>query len=122
MLKSLRGRRTAMPVKPIPDGYHSLTPRIFVDDPRACIDFLKAAFDAVERPHDDRSPAEMVIGDSILIVSGTEARPLTTAFLYLYVPDAAATYRRAIAAGAITLEDPCGNIWQIATRIKDITQ
>jgi PhnB protein len=122
-----------MPVKPIPDGYHSLTPRIFVDDPTRCVEFLKAALDAIEKPHDERSPAEMVIGDSILIVSGTEVRPRTTAFLYLYVPDADSAYRRAIAAGATSLEepqlvpygdrramvqDPFGNIWQIATRIR----
>jgi PhnB protein len=72
----------------------------------------------------------MRIGDSILMISGSGPRKPTSAFLYLYVEDADATYRRALKAGAISVEeprdtpygdrramvtDPCGNDWQIAT-------
>ena len=127
-----------MAVKPIPEGYHSVTPRLFVDDAERLVAFLKDAFGAVERPRSDkRSPAEMVIGDSIVIVSGTgPARRSLTGFLYLYVPDADAVYSRAIKAGAKSLEapvtthygdrramieDPHGNTWQIATHVEDVS-
>lgn len=126
-----------MAAKPIPDGYHTITPRLFVQDADALVQFLKAAFDAAERPRGDkRSPAEMVIGDSIVIVSGAGARPAMPAFLYLYVPDADAVYRNAIAAGAKSIEapqnthygdrramveDPQGNTWQIATHVEDVS-
>ena len=125
-----------MAVKPIPEGYRAITPRLFVDDPDGLVAFLKAAFAAVERPRDSRSPAELTIGDSMIIVSGTGARGATSAFLYLYVPDADAAYRRAIKAGAKSLEaprkmhygdlramieDPAGNVWQIATHVEDVS-
>jgi uncharacterized glyoxalase superfamily protein PhnB len=75
-------------------------------------------------------PAVLRIGDSVVMVSDASAREPATAFLYVYVEDADATYDRAIAAGAVSLEaptnqpygdrrgmvrDPWGNIWQIAT-------
>ena len=125
-----------MAVKPIPEGYHTITPRLFVDDAEGLIRFLKKAFGALERPRDRRSPAEMVIGDSIVIVSGTEARAALPGFLYLYVPDVDAIYRSAIDAGAVvideirtmhygdrraTLRDRFGNTWQIATHVEDVS-
>jgi uncharacterized glyoxalase superfamily protein PhnB len=70
------------------------------------------------------------IGDSIVMISDTGAREAKSAFLYVYVADADATYRRAIQAGAKSIEepanvpygdrramveDPWGNTWQIAT-------
>ena len=73
----------------------------------------------------------MKIGDSIVMVSGAGVRDTVTAFLYVYVDDADATYQRALEAGAHSLEepmdlpygdrrgmvrDPWNNIWQIATR------
>ena len=74
----------------------------------------------------------MKIGDSIVMVSGAGPRDPTSAFLYVYVDDADATYRRALAAGARSREEPAdtpygdrramvtdawGNDWQIATYI-----
>jgi uncharacterized glyoxalase superfamily protein PhnB len=74
----------------------------------------------------------MWIGDSVVMVSGTAVREATASFLYLYIEDADAAYRRALQAGAVSLEapldtpygdrramvrDPAGNTWQIATRI-----
>ena len=125
-----------MAIKPIPEGYHSITPRLFVPDADALVEFLKRAFGAVERPRvGNGSPAEMVIGDSIVIVSPSGMRPALPAFLYLYVPDADAVYREALKAGAKSLaeptdmhygdrramiEDPQGNTWQIATRVEDV--
>jgi PhnB protein len=112
-----------------PDGWHSITPRLVVDDPAALVTFVKAAFDARGDLAAD-APSILRIGDSIVMVSGAGPRNPMPAFLYLYVEDADATYRRALDAGATSLEapadtpygdrramvkDPCGNDWQIAT-------
>jgi PhnB protein len=109
-------------------GFRSVTPRIVTDDVTAMVDFLRRAFDAAGEEHPDR-PAEMRIGDSIVMVSSAGERERFRAFLYVYVADADATYRRALDAGAASLEapadmpygdrramvkDPCGNVWQIA--------
>jgi len=114
-----------------PAGWHSITPRLVADDEAALVAFLRRAFEAVGDHHPGR-PAEMRIGDSIVMVSGTGPRKATSAFLYLYVEDVDATYTRALAAGARSLEtpvetpygdrramleDPSGNVWQVATRM-----
>ena len=112
-----------------PEGRHTLIPRIFAADAAGLVEFLRTVFEAKGEFAGDR-PAEMQIGDSILMVSGTEARPAMPACLYVYVPDADATYRRAMEAGAESMEAPLntpygdrramigdrwGNTWQIAT-------
>jgi PhnB protein len=114
-----------------PDGYHDITPRLVAHDGAILVDFLRRAFQATGDFHRDR-PSEMRIGDSLVLVSGTGVRPSMPAFLYLYVEDTDATHARAVAAGARVLEeprdlpygdrrcmveDPCGNVWQIATRL-----
>ena len=113
-----------------PDGFHSVTPRILVTDVEALVQFLKGVFGAVGDVRAD-APAQLRIGDSVVMVSEADARPPFPAFLYVYVDDADATYRRALDAGALSLEpvtdmpygdrrgmvrDPFGNVWQIATR------
>jgi uncharacterized glyoxalase superfamily protein PhnB len=115
--------------KSIPDGWHSVTPRLVVHDTARLVEFLKHAFGATGDFHAD-IPSVIGIGDSVVMVSGVGPRDPMPAFLYLYVDDIDATYRRALEAGAISLEepqdmpygdrrgmvqDPCGNIWQIAT-------
>jgi PhnB protein len=122
-------------VKPIPEGWHSVTPRMFVQDVAEEVRFLQQAFDATGELRTD-TPSEMRIGDSIVMVSGTDVREAMPAYLYLYVEDVDATYQRALAARALSLEepkdlpygdrrgmvqDPGGNIWQIATHIADVT-
>jgi uncharacterized glyoxalase superfamily protein PhnB len=112
-----------------PNGRHTLTPRIFATDAAGLVEFLRNVFEATGDFAGDR-PAEMQIGDSIVMVSGTEVRPAMPACLYVYVPDADATYARAMEAGAESMEAPLdtpygdrramigdrwGNIWQIAT-------
>jgi PhnB protein len=109
-------------------GFHSVTPRIVVSDPAAQVAFLRTVFDATGEHGVDR-PAEIRIGDSLVLVTAAGARELFPAFLYVYVDDADAAYRRALAAGAVSLEepldtpygdrramvrDPFGNVWQIA--------
>jgi uncharacterized glyoxalase superfamily protein PhnB len=95
------------------------------------VTFLRRVFDA-EGDLQTEAPSQLRIGDSMLLVSKAGARDLFPAFLYVYVPDAEVTCRRAVEAGAISLEavwdtpygdrrgmvrDPWGNVWQVATRV-----
>lgn len=114
-----------------PDGWPTVTPRLFTPDVAGLVGFLRTVFGA---QGDARAgaPAEMRIGDSMVMVSdGGGVRAPSSAFLYVYVEDADETCRRAIAAGALeveaptdtaygdrraTVRDPFGNTWQIATR------
>ena len=115
--------------KGIPVGWHSITPRLVVDDPARLVEFLKQAFEGKGEFQTDR-PSQIRIGDSLVMISGAEARTPMPSFLYLYVEDVDAVYRRTLDAGAASLEepadlsygdrrgmvrDPFGNIWQIAT-------
>ena len=108
-----------------------MTPRLVVHDTARLVEFLKHAFGATGEFRTD-TPSTIRIGDSLVMVSGTDAREPMPGFLYLYVDDLDATYARAVEAGAVTLEepqdmpygdrramvkDPCGNIWQIATQV-----
>jgi uncharacterized glyoxalase superfamily protein PhnB len=130
-----------MPVKPIPDGYHSVTPYLTVSDLPRLVQFTIDAFGA--KPNEmipDANGvirhAEVRIGDSMVMIGQEreqwKARPGT---LYLYVEDTEATYRRAIEAGGKSLmepatqfygdinagvEDPLGNWWWIATHVEDV--
>lgn len=114
-----------------PDGWGSVTPRIVTPDVPGLVAFLKAVFVARGEVQSTR-PSLITIDDSIVMISaGGGARAAAPAFLYVYVRDADETYRRAIAAGAETIEppgnmpygdrratvrDPWNNLWQIATR------
>jgi PhnB protein len=113
-------------------GYHTLTPRMVVTDMEGAVRFLRSVFDGDGEIHKDR-PAEIRIGDSLVMVSSAGERELFPAFLYVYVVDADASYARALAAGAVTLEapldtpygdrramvrDPFGNVFQIAHRME----
>ena len=117
-----------MPPKGPRAGYRSVTPRIVVRDVAAQVDFLRAVFDATGAADPGR-PAELRIGDSLIMVSSATERELFPAFLYVYVDDADETYERALTAGATTVEapvdmpygdrramvrDPFGNVFQIA--------
>ncbi len=109
-------------------GFHAVTPRVVVGDVAAFVAFLRAVFEAQGEHHEGR-PAEIRIGDSILMVSESGERAAFPAFLYVYVDDADATFKRAVAAHATTIEAPLdtpygdrramvqdswGNVWQIA--------
>ena len=119
----------------IPEGWHSVTPRLVVHDAGKLVEFLKQAFGATGDFRTDM-PSVIKIGDSLVMVSSVGPRDAMTAFLYLYVDDIDATYQRALTAGAVSLEepqdlpygdrrgmvrDPCGNIWQIATHNEDLS-
>jgi PhnB protein len=137
--------------KPIPAGYHSVTPALVVRDAAAAIDFYKRAFGAEEidrmaGPDGSIMHAEIRIGDSILMLSeeneqwGTKS-PLSLngvhGSLHIYVEDADAAFNRALKAGATVrypledafwgdrygkVTDPFGHEWGLATRVKDMTK
>ncbi len=102
-----------------------------VDDQPAAVAFLRTVFGAVGEVEPNR-PTEVRIGDSLVMVSESGEREAFPAFLYIYVDDVAATYQRAVTAGAVTIEpvldtpygdrramvrDPFGNVYQIARRL-----
>ena len=131
-----------MAVKPISDGYHTVTPYLVVADAEAQIDFLKKAFGAEEtfRHKDDKgrvSHAEVRVGNSMLMIG--QARDQWTpkpAMFYLYVEDVDAVYKRAVEAGGKSIheptnqaygdrsggvEDSLGNQWWVATHVEDVS-
>lgn len=116
-----------------PDGWPTVTPRIIVRDPGNLVSFIKEVFQGRGEFHSGR-PAEIRIGDSMIMVSdGDGLRESAPAFLYVYVEDADSTFRRAMAANAVAIEEPTdmpygdrratvrdgwGNTWQIATHMR----
>jgi PhnB protein len=114
-----------------PVGWPAVVPRLVTSDVQGVVTFLRSTFGAEGDIPRDR-PAEMRIFDAIIMVSdGGGIRQSSSAFLYVYVEDTDATYQRAIEAGAreveppadmpygdrrATVQDVCGNTWQIATR------
>jgi PhnB protein len=113
-----------------PDDRPTVTPRIITDDVGGMVEFLRFVFGALGEVRSG-APAEMKIGDSIVMVSdGGGVRQVFPAFLYVYVESADAVYERAIVSGARSIEEPketpygdrratvqdqWGNVWQIAT-------
>jgi PhnB protein len=136
--------------KPIPEGYHTLTPYFTVDNATEAIEFYKRAFGAKERlsmpgPDGKIAHAELEIGDSILMLSdpfpqSTQKTPKelggTTAGVFVYVEDVDEVFEQAVNAGATvtmaledmfwgdrfgSLQDPFGHAWSIATHKEDLT-
>ncbi len=116
-----------------PEGWHTVTPRIVVHEAKHLVEFLKQVFGATGE-YRQALPSEVRIGDSVVMISDAGTRSPMTAFLHVYVSDTDATYRRALDAGARTLEAPSimpygdrrcmvedkwGNTWQIATHMGD---
>ena len=138
-----------MPAKPIPDGYHALTPYLIVGDGAAAIDFYSRAFGASERmrlttPEGKVGHAELMIGDSLIMLADeypAHGAHAPTAFggspvmLHLYVENVDAVVQGAVAAGAQiarpvenqfygdrsgSITDPFGHVWHIATHVEDV--
>jgi len=135
--------------KPIPDGYHSLTPYLIVDGAAKALDFYTRAFGAEElyrfaAPGGKIGHAEMRIGDSIFMladefpergVRGPQGgRPPVS--LAIYCEDVDALWKRALAAGGKedrplqnqfygdrtgTLIDPFGHVWTVSTHVEDVS-
>jgi PhnB protein len=139
-----------MATKPIPEGYHTVTPYLAVDDAAAAIEFYKRAFGATERssmpmPDGKIAHAEIQIGDSIIMTSDqfpqSQYKPPkeiggTSVGIFLYVEDVDSVVQDAVDAGAkITMPvedmfwgdrfgqvaDPFGHVWQIATHVEDVS-
>jgi PhnB protein len=137
-----RGTFMPNPVKPIPDGYHTVTPYMVVSDASRQIDFVKRAFDAKELhrslgPDGKVAHAEVSVGDSRIMIGGARpGQPPIPCMLYLYVADTDAAYQRTIEAGATSVMAPAnqfygdrnggvkdadGNQWWIATHVEDVS-
>lgn len=130
-----------MAVKPIPDGFHTVTPHLTVQGALKLVEFLKQAFEAKElfrmaHPDGTLMHAEVKIGDSIVMMGEAkgQCQPMPCS-LYVYVNDADAVYKRALQAGATStmepadqfygdrtagVKDPSGNQWMIATHNEDV--
>jgi PhnB protein len=128
--------------EPLPQGMHNITPYLHPKGAPEVIDFLKRAFLAEEvfRAQDPAGTvhhAKIRIGDSIIAMGEAHGpyQPMPAA-LHLYVPDTDATYKRALEAGAISIDepvdrgygdryagvkDPFGNVWYIATHLRDFS-
>ena len=138
-----------MAVKPIPDGYHSVTPYLIFDNAAAALEFYKKALGAVElmrfpAPGGKIGHAEIRIGDSPVMLSdespemnALSARTIggSPVSLMVYVEDVDALVARAVAAGAKLvrpvanqfygdrtggIDDPFGYHWYIATHVEDV--
>ena len=139
-----------MSVKPIPEGYHSVTPYLAVRGGSAALEFYKKAFGATElmrMPDDDGKirHAEIKIGDSPIMLAdehpdidflGPASRGGSTVNIMLYTEDVDALFRRALEAGATeirplkdefygdrtgTVRDPFGHIWHLSTHKEDVS-
>jgi uncharacterized glyoxalase superfamily protein PhnB len=130
-----------MAVKPIPDGYHTVTPYLIVEGAAGLIDFAKQLFGAEELfrmpgPDGTVGHAEMRIGDSVVMLADAGPdNPAQPATLLVYVEDCDASYRKALAAGASTEREPadqfygdrtagvnaCGVTWWLHTHVEDVS-
>jgi uncharacterized glyoxalase superfamily protein PhnB len=131
-----------MAVKPVPEGYHTLTPYLVVRGADKTIEFLKKAFGAevpfepMMRPDGKIMHADLKIGDShVMISEASEQHPAMPCMVHVYVPNVDAVYQRAVAAGGMSsmeptdqfygdrgsgVKDPSGNYWYIATHKEDV--
>jgi uncharacterized glyoxalase superfamily protein PhnB len=131
-----------MAAKPIPDGYHTVTPYLTVRGAAKVLDFLKQAFSAetthepLKRPDGKIMHAEVKIGDSrVMIAEESEMAQAAPSSLYLYVGNVDGVFQQAVKAGGQTIMEPMdmfygdragcvkdsfGNKWTIATHKEDV--
>jgi PhnB protein len=139
-----------MAVKPIPEGYHSVTPYLCVKGAAQAIEFYKRALSAIERmriahPDGRVGHAEIQIGDSVIMLSdefpdmgarSPQSLGGSPVSIHLYVDDADAIFNQAVSAGAKIkrpmadqfygdrlggVEDPFGHTWWISTHKEDLS-
>ena len=139
-----------MAVKPIPEGYHSVTPYLIIKGAADAIEFYKQAFGATElfrfpAPDGKIGHAEIKIGDSPIMLAdefaemgykGPQALGGSPVSLMIYLEDVDGVFNRAVEAGASvkeavqdkfygdrtgTLTDPFGHVWHVATHKEDIS-
>ncbi len=137
-------------VKPVPEGFHTVTPYLVVDDGARAIEFYEQAFGAKEvmrmpGPDGKVSHAEVKIGDSIIMLGPSQASTGvrspqslggSTVSIFLYLEDVDSTFKKALSAGAKEaqpladqlwgdrygrLTDPFGHSWSLATHKEDVS-
>ena len=137
-------------VKPIPDGYQSVSPYLMVRGAAKAIDFYKKALGATERfrfaaPDGSVMHAELQVGDSVVMLAddnpqATAKSPAslggTSVNIFLYVEDVDSFFQQAVGAGAEALmppenmfwgdrfskvSDPFGHEWSLATHVEDVS-
>ena len=136
-------------VKPIPEGYHSVTPYLIVKGAAQAIDYYKTAFGAIElfrMEHNGQiGHAEIKIGDSPIMLADEQPEMKylspqtlggTPVSIMIYVDDVDTIYKAAIDAGGVelkalqdqfygdrsgTLSDPFGHVWTVATHKEDVS-
>lgn len=138
-------------VKPIPDGYHSITPYLIINGASNAIEFYKKAFNAIEHlripgPDNKVGHAEISVGNSKIMMADESAAmnafspttlgnsPVT---LHFYTEDVDALFAQAVAAGAKVLrpvenmfygdragsiEDPFGHKWYLSTHVEEVSE
>ena len=138
-----------MAIKPIPDGYRTVTPYLIIKGAADAIDFYKHAFGATEMlrmadPQGRVGHAEIKIGDSVIMLADEHPamgyrspRSLggSSISILLYLEDVDGVFERAVKYGATaqravanqfygdrsgTLEDPFGHVWTVATHVEDV--
>jgi len=143
-------KESEMAVKPIPEGYHSVTPYLIIMGAAEAIGFYKKAFGAVElfrfpSPDGKVGHAEIKIGDSPIMLAdeyppmgykGPQSIGGSPVSLMIYVEDVDTIYNQAVTAGAAvkealqdkfygdrtgTLVDPFGHVWHISTHKEDVS-
>ena len=128
--------------KAIPDGFHSITPYLIVNDLSELIHFIVPAFNAnvtsqINDPDGKPMQIEVQVGDSMIMAAqARDGTPAIPCMLYVYVEDCDQVFNDAIAAGGEAvmepdnmfygdrhggLKDPCGNQWWIATHVEDVS-
>jgi PhnB protein len=139
-----------MAVKPVPEGYHSVTPYLVVNSAARAIDFYKMAFGATEimrmpGPNGRVMHAELRIGDSVIMLAdepesgehkSAQALGGSPVSLMVYIPDVDKVFQRALSAGAKqtravqdqfygdrsgNLIDPFGHSWTVSTHVEDVS-
>ena len=134
--------RTGAKVNPVPEGHHTVTPFLRVNEAAKLIDFMKQAFRAVvafrmDGPDGTVMHAELKMGDSFVMIGQAPGNAGLQSMIHLYVRDTDGVYKNAIAAGATSVREPAdqfygdrsagvrdfaGNEWWIATHIEDVPQ
>jgi PhnB protein len=129
-------------VKAVPRGYHSVTPYLIVDGAPRLIQFMKQTFDAkggemIKGPDARVAHAELSVGDSVVMLADSTAKygPVATQ-LYIYLESVDETFKRALEAGATSVQepadqfygdrtagfkDPTGNLWWVAQRVEEVS-
>lgn len=130
-----------MSVRPVPEGFHTVTPYLVVNDASGLLDYVKQAFgakeaDCMRSPDGTVRHADVLIGNShVMMGQACEGHTATSTMLYLYVEDVDACFARAVEAGGEVVEeladkfygdrtaavrDTNGVTWYMATHVEDV--